>query len=69
MLAVIRHLASQPEQRIGSIFVNPGGPGESGVGLVRGNPEGLDAWGDGRFDIVSWDPRGTHASGPVRCFP
>ena len=50
------------------MFVNPGGPGESGVGLVRGDPEGLDAWGDGRFDVVSWDPRGTHASAPVRCF-
>ena len=67
-LSVIRHLASRPEQRIGSMFVNPGGPGESGVGLIRGDPEGLDAWGDGRFDVVSWDPRGTHASAPVRCF-
>ena len=67
-LSVIRHLASRPEQRIGSMFVNPGGPGESGVGLVRGDPEGLDAFGDGRFDVVSWDPRGTHASAPVRCF-
>jgi pimeloyl-ACP methyl ester carboxylesterase len=67
-LSVIRHLASRPEQRIGSMFVNPGGPGESGVGLVRGDPEGLDALGDGRFDVVSWDPRGTHASAPVRCF-
>ena len=26
-LAVIRHLASRPEERIGSLFVNPGGPG------------------------------------------
>ncbi len=67
-LSVIRHLASRPEQRIGSMFVNPGGPGESGVDLVRGDPEGLDAFGGGRFDVVSWDPRGTHASAPVRCF-
>jgi hypothetical protein len=51
-LSVIRHLASRPEERIGSMFVNPGGPGESGVGLVRGDPEGLDAWGGGRFDVV-----------------
>ena len=33
-LAVARHLASHPGQRIGSLFVNPGGPGDSGVGYV-----------------------------------
>ena len=32
-LAVARHLASHPEQRIGSLFVNPGGPGDSGVAM------------------------------------
>ncbi|MCB9415672.1 MAG: alpha/beta hydrolase, partial [Actinobacteria bacterium] len=67
-LAVIRHLASRPDERIGSLFVNPGGPGQSGVGLVKGSGNDLDAWGDGRFDIVSWDPRGTNDSTPVRCF-
>ncbi len=67
-LAVIRHLASKPDQRIGSLFLNPGGPGESGVGLVRGAGSDLDTWGDGRFDVVSWDPRGTNASTPARCF-
>lgn len=67
-LSVIRHLASRPQERIGSLFINPGGPGESGVGLVRGAGADLDAWGDGRFDVVSWDPRGTNASTPVRCF-
>jgi hypothetical protein len=34
-LAVIRHLTSRPQQRLGSMFVNPGGPGQSGVTLVR----------------------------------
>src|SRR4051812_23887074 len=29
-LAVIRHKASRPDQRIGSIFLNPGGPGDTG---------------------------------------
>ena len=67
-LAVIRHLASRPDERIGSLFLNPGGPGESGVGLVKGAGSDLDGWGDGRFDVVSWDPRGTNASTPVRCF-
>ena len=68
-LAVIRHLASKPKQRIGSILINPGGPGDTGVGLVRGAGAELDTWGAGRFDVVSWDPRGTNASTHVRCFP
>ena len=67
-LALIRHLASKPEQRIGTMFMNPGGPAESGVGVLGGDPEGFDAFGDGRFDVVSWDPRGTNASTRVRCF-
>jgi pimeloyl-ACP methyl ester carboxylesterase len=67
-LAVIRHLASNPDERIGSLFINPGGPGSSGVDLVQGDPEGIDAFGGGRFDVVSWDPRGTNASTRVRCF-
>jgi pimeloyl-ACP methyl ester carboxylesterase len=68
-LAVARHLASKPNQRIGSLLTNPGGPGDTGVGLVTGDPEGMDAIGDGRFDVVSWDTRGTHASSPrLRCF-
>jgi pimeloyl-ACP methyl ester carboxylesterase len=67
-LALIRHLASKPGERIGTLFTNPGGPGDTGVGLVRGDPDGVDALGGGRFDVVSWDPRGTHASTRVRCF-
>jgi len=67
-LALIRHLASKPGKRIGSMLINPGGPGDTGVGLVRGGGAELDAWGGGRFNVVSWDPRGTNASTRVRCF-
>ena len=67
-LAVIRYLASRPNQRIGSMFVNPGGPGQSGVELVRGAFADFDVWGGGRFDVVGWDPRGTNDSSPVECF-
>ena len=67
-LALIRHPASKPEQRMGSIYINPGGPGDTGVGLVRDAGNELDAWGAGRFDVISWDPRGTYASSPVHCF-
>jgi pimeloyl-ACP methyl ester carboxylesterase len=67
-LAVIRHLASQPERRIGSLFFNPGGPGLSGVDAVIQAGDALDALGQGRFDVVSWDPRGSGRSAPVSCF-
>jgi pimeloyl-ACP methyl ester carboxylesterase len=67
-LALIRHLASKPQERIGTMFINPGGPGAPGIGLLQGDPEGIDALGGGRFDVVSWDPRGTNASTRVKCF-
>jgi pimeloyl-ACP methyl ester carboxylesterase len=68
-LSVIRHLASGPEQRIGSLFVNPGGPGDSGVGYVAERGEALDTLTKGRFDVVGWDIRGgAGGSAPVTCF-
>ena len=67
-LAIIRHLASKPKMRIGALFFNPGGPGVSGVSTVREAGGELDSFGGGRFDVVSWDPRGTGASTHVRCF-
>ena len=67
-LAVIRRLASDQKHLIGSMFVNPGGPGESGVELVRDKGSDFNVAGGGRFNIVSWDPRGTNRSDPVRCF-
>jgi hypothetical protein len=67
-LALIRHLAGKPKQRSGSLLINPGGPGDTGVGLVQGLGAEIDQWGGGRFNVVSWDPRGTNASTHVRCF-
>ena len=67
-LAVIRYLATKPRRRIGSMLINPGGPGDTGIGLVQGLGAEIDKWGGGRFNVVSWDPRGTNASTHVRCF-
>jgi pimeloyl-ACP methyl ester carboxylesterase len=67
-LSVIRHRASKQHARIGSLFVNYGGPGVPGVPAVRAAGAGLDLLAGGRFDIVGWDPRGTGDSTHVRCF-
>ena len=66
-LPVIRHLASRPESRIGSLFVNAGGAAGS-VEAVRAEGASLDALGGGRFDVVGWALRGTGGSRTVRCF-
>lgn len=50
--------------RLGSLFVNPGGPGGSGTELVSS----FDTKGLEQYDIVGWDPRGTGNSTPVKCF-
>ncbi len=68
-IALIRFPASDQAHRIGSLFINPGGPGGSGVQLVRsGGPAFGQLFGAGRFDIVGFDPRGVGASTSVRCF-
>jgi pimeloyl-ACP methyl ester carboxylesterase len=64
-LSLVRHVAGKKNQRIGSLLVNPGGPGSGGTWLARGarglySSELLD-----RFDIVGWDPRGTGDSVPA----
>jgi pimeloyl-ACP methyl ester carboxylesterase len=67
-LAVIRRPASRPAQRIGSLFFNFGGPGASGVRQVEATGKQLDEVGGGRFDVVSWDPRGVGESTHISCF-
>ncbi len=59
------HWATSPEQRIGYLFVNPGGPGASGVQLVAGTEYGqfTDEIVE-RFDIIGFDPRGVGFSDP-----
>ena len=65
-LALLRKPASQTSNRMGSVLVNPGGPGESGVDFLR-NDSGSFSNLNRRFDLVTWDPRGVAGSTPVRC--
>jgi len=68
-IALARVPASNPANRIGTVFVNPGGPGGSGVGMVLdGFGTALDGALGGRFDVIGFDPRGVGASQPLRCF-
>ena len=64
-IALIRRPASDPEHRIGSIFVNPGGPGGSGIDFVRTAPPGALAAFGRLYDFVGFDPRGVGRSTPA----
>ncbi|HEV2308959.1 MAG TPA: alpha/beta hydrolase [Acidimicrobiia bacterium] len=67
-LEVSRHRASQPDERIGSLVVNFGGPGDPGAESLRqGGEASLPAAVRDRFDLVSFDPRGTGMSRPIAC--
>jgi pimeloyl-ACP methyl ester carboxylesterase len=68
-IALTRWTAADPQNRIGSVFLNPGGPGGSGVEYVlSGFGEFLGGALEGRFDIVGFDPRGVGGSEPLNCF-
>jgi pimeloyl-ACP methyl ester carboxylesterase len=68
-LALIRLPAADQRHRIGSLLINPGGPGTSGVERVRqGARQRLPQVVRDRFDVVGFDPRGVASSSPIRCF-
>ncbi len=66
-IAVARRRATSSAARIGSLVVNPGGPGGSGVDFALGSAEFFTPALRGRFDIVGFDPRGIGRSTPVVC--
>jgi pimeloyl-ACP methyl ester carboxylesterase len=66
-LALARKPARTPAARIGSLLINPGGPGNSGVSDLPSELNSLTPTLQNRFDIVSWDPRGIQRSAPVHC--
>lgn len=67
-LAVARKQATGKGKPLGSLMVNPGGPGGSAVGYLQqyagiGYPAAVRA----RYDMVAMDPRGVARSEPVEC--
>lgn len=68
-LALAKLPAGDPARRIGTLFVNPGGPGGSGVDMVKFFADQLFTPAvRARFDIVGFDPRGVAASTTLQCF-
>ena len=70
-LALVRNPADGADPE-GSLLVNPGGPGGSGVDFVRNDAQaGGSTFGkklQDAFDIVGFDPRGVQRSTPLSCF-
>jgi pimeloyl-ACP methyl ester carboxylesterase len=65
-IGLARRKATDPDKRIGSILVDPGGPGGSGVEMLTSfDPftEEVNA----RFDRIGFDPRGINTSSQLRC--
>jgi pimeloyl-ACP methyl ester carboxylesterase len=64
-LFMVRRPANDQENKVGSLLINPGGPGQGGAQYAAGaefifGEDILD-----RFDIIGWDPRGTGQSSPA----
>lgn len=67
-LPLIKSAATKPDQRAGVLIAGAGGPGQSGVAMVKDLAESWPAAVRERFDIVSFDPRGVGGSEPrLKC--
>jgi len=64
-LTVARHNATKPNERIGSLLVNRGGPGFESADFAIYADQIYSADLVDHFDIISWDPRGTGLSTPA----
>ena len=52
----------------GSLFLNPGGPGGSGIGMVETDAPMFGEELRGSYDIIGFDPRGVGQSTPITCW-
>lgn len=66
-LALIRSAATG--SRLGSLLVNPGGPGGSGYDFIRDSlSDAVSSRLSQRYDIVGFDPRGVNKSSAISCY-
>ena len=66
-LFVSRRAARVPANRIGTLFLNPGGPGGATFDLIRSAERLVTSEVLDRFDLIGVDPRGTARSTPLTC--
>jgi pimeloyl-ACP methyl ester carboxylesterase len=64
-LALVKRPATDPSSKIGSLLLNPGGPGGSGIDFAE--QFNLPADVLSHFDIIGFDPRGVGRSAPLNC--
>lgn len=61
----MRMLPADEGKRVGSLLVNPGGPGGSGNNFVYGKTgKAIKVITEGKFDIIGFDPRGINMTTP-----
>jgi pimeloyl-ACP methyl ester carboxylesterase len=66
-VALLRVRATDRKNRIGSLLMNPGGPGAPGAEFAQDFASILPEELQKRFDIIGFDPRGTGDTAPVKC--
>ena len=59
--------AGSASQRLGSLLINPGGPGASGLDYARAARTVISKAVRERYDVVGFDPRGVGASSGLQC--
>ncbi|MBD8059167.1 alpha/beta fold hydrolase [Cellulomonas sp. JH27-2] len=67
-VSLLRVRVADPKKKVGTLFINPGGPGGSGVDIAANASAFLSPALLAKFDIVGFDPRGTNFSDNVKCF-
>ena len=66
-IALVKVRAKRWSKRIGSLVVNPGGPGGSGVDYARAADLIVGKGVRSAYDVVGFDPRGVQRSAPIDC--
>ncbi|CAI6092075.1 unnamed protein product [Clonostachys chloroleuca] len=69
VLGVIKLAAKTEDNPVPPLFINPGGPGGSGIEAVLRTGQAIQMVAGDNHDIISWDPRGVGVSTPrVDCW-